>query len=372
MNCSRIPTFPTSEWSGSEPAFSRHHDTRLLTMITSSVGFRSLAPSLRARIVAVLLALAGCASLTAEAAVTNILARGKTFAITQDQLDEAFINLRATMAVQGRDIPEAQRAVMEKQLLEKLVLTQILLGKATDADRTAAQEKVAKLIAAEKAKAKSQARFEAQVRAAGMSPEVFEKQLGERAICEEVLDREIRPKLGITPEKVRSFYDANPGNFRQPERIRLRQVVFSLRSPSGVELSETDRAEKKALASRLVERLRKGEDFATLARDFSDDPAGRERGGEYIFPVGRMVPEFELGISSLTTNTVSDVIVTPFGYHVVKVIERLPGEQIPFETVEPQIRTRMEIEATQALLPEYQKSLFAEAGVEFPQPTQKR
>jgi predicted kinase len=98
-----------------------------------------------------------------------------------------------------------------------------------------------------------------------MSPEAFEKQLTERAICEEVLDRELRPRLGITPEKVRAHYDANPGNFRQPERIRLQQIVFSLRSPSGVELSETDRLEKKNLATRLSERLRKGEDFATLA-----------------------------------------------------------------------------------------------------------
>lgn len=308
----------------------------------------------------------------APAAESKVLARTKTFAVTQDDLDEAFVNLRATLAAQGRDVPEQQRAVMENQLLEKLVLTRILLSKATDEDRKQAQEKVTKLIAAEKAKAKTQARFEAQVRAAGMSPEVFEKQLSERAICEEVLDRELRPRLGITPEKVRAQYDGNPGNFRQPERIRLQQVVFSLRSPAGVELSEADRAEKKALAGRLVERLRKGEDFAALARDFSDDPAGRERGGEYVFPVGRMVPEFEIAVSGLTTNQVSDVIVTPFGFHVVKVLERLPGEQIPFETVSKQLQTRMEIEATQALLPEYQKAVFAEAGVQFERPDRKR
>lgn len=300
-----------------------------------------------------------------QAGETNVLARGKGFNITQGQLDEAFVNLRATMAAQGRDIPEAQRPAMEKQLLEKLVLTQILLDRANDDDRKKAAEKVAKLIADEKAKAKSEARFEAQVRAAGMSPELFQKQLGERAICEEVLDRELRPRLGITPEKVRAFYEGNPGNFRQPERIRLQQVVFSLRTPSGAVLSEVDRAEKKNLAGRLVERLRKGEDFTTLARDFSDDPAGRERGGEYVFPVGRMVPEFEIAVLALATNQVSDVIVTPFGYHVVKVLERLPGEQLPFETVSNQLRTRMEIEATQNQLPEYQKSLFAETGVEF-------
>ncbi|MDO8348601.1 MAG: peptidylprolyl isomerase [Planctomycetota bacterium] len=295
----------------------------------------------------------------------KLMARGKEVQVTQEQLDDAFVVFRATLAAQGRQVPEAQRAQIERQLVEKLALTRILVGKATDADRAAAREKSDKLLSAEKEKAKSQARYEAQVRALGLAPEVFEKQLLERAICEEVLDRELRPKLGITPDKVRAFYDQNTARFKQPDRVRLRQVVMSLRNTAGGDLSDAEKAERRSLAERIVERTRKGETLEQLARQYSDDPPGRERGGEYIFPVGRMIPEFETAVLALPTNSVSSVITTPNALHVVEVIERIPSELVPFDKVETQIREGLELEETAKQLPIFQKQLFQEAGIEF-------
>jgi parvulin-like peptidyl-prolyl isomerase len=294
-----------------------------------------------------------------------ILARGKGVSVTQAQLDEAFVNLRATLAAQGRGIAEAQRATIERQLVEKLALTQLLMARATEADRKKAEEKVVRLIAEQKEKAETQARFDAQVRAAGLNPATFEAQLRERAICEEVLERELAFQLGITPEKVRSYYDQNPGPFRQPERVRLQQIVLSTRHASGAPLNDVDKAEKRHLAERLLERLRKGEDIGALAREFSDDPTGRDRNGEYLFPIGRIVPELEVVVVSMPTNKISDIITTPYGFHLVKVLERLPGELVPFDTVSDRIRSRLELEATQNALPDYQQKLFEEAGVEF-------
>lgn len=316
------------------------------------------------RTLLVLAALAGLA--VGTAAAEKVVARTKDFEISQEQLDDAFVVYRATLAAQGKDVPEAQRAQIERQLAEKLTLTRILLGKATEADRVAGKTKADKVIGAEKEKAKSVARYEAQVRALGLSPESFEKQLQERAICEEVLDRELRPQLGITPEKVRAFYDQNPARFKLPDRVRLRQVVVGLRTPAGGELPEPEKAERRSLAERLVERARSGETLEQLARQFSDDPAGRERGGEYVFPVGRMIPEFETAVLKLTTNAVSDVIATPGALHIVQLLERLASDMTPFAKVENQIREAMEVEETGRQLPAFQKKLFQEAGVEFP------
>ncbi len=296
---------------------------------------------------------------------SQVLARGKGVEVTQSELDDAFINLRGAMAAQGRTFSEAQRPVFERQLLEKLVLTEILISKATDSDKSKAREKVTKILAEERARAKSDARFEAQIRAAGLSPSAFDAQLLERATCEEVMDRELRPQLGVTPEKIKEFYDQNAADLRQPERLRLLQIVLSLRGPGGTALTETEKAEKKNLAGQLVERARKGEDFAALVKQYSDDPAGRERGGEYVFPVGKMVPEFEVAMLGLTPKQVSDVVTTPYAFHVVKILERLPGEQTPYEKLADQIKLRLELEATQAKLPEFQKQLFEAASVQF-------
>lgn len=305
---------------------------------------------------------------TGLAADSRVLARGKGAEVTQAELDDAFVNLRGAMAAQGRTFPEQQRAVFERQLLEKLVLTKLLMSKATESDKTKAKEKVTKILTEERARAKSEARFEAQIRAAGLSPATFEAQLLERATCEEVMDRELRPQLGVTPEKIREFYDKNAAEFRQPERLRLLQIVLSLRNPSGAGLTESEKAEKKNIGTKLVERARQGDDFVALVKQYSDDPAGRERGGEYIFPVGKMVPEFEVAVMGLATNQISGVITTPYAFHIVKPLERLPGEQTSFEKIADQIKLRLELEATQAKLPEFQKQMFEAAGVQFETP----
>jgi parvulin-like peptidyl-prolyl isomerase len=302
---------------------------------------------------------------TTPSASAQVLVKGKGVEITQAELDDAFITLRGAMAAQGRPFPEQQRAVFERQLLEKLALTEILMSKATAADKSKAREKVSKILTEERARAKSEARFEAQIRAAGLSPATFEAQLLERATCEEVMDRELRPQLGVTPQKVREFYDRNAAEFQQPERIKLQQIVLSFRNASGGAITDAEKTEKKSIAQQLVDRARKGEDFAALVKQYSDDPAGRERGGDYIFPIGKMVPEFESAVLSLKTNQVSDIISTPYAFHIVKLLERLPGEQTPFEKLADQIQMRLELEATQAKLPEFQKQLFDAAGVQF-------
>jgi peptidyl-prolyl cis-trans isomerase C len=296
------------------------------------------------------------------------LAQGRGVEVTQEQLDDAFINLRATLATQGRAVAENQRSVVERQMVEKLALTQLLMGKATEAEKKTAREKVEKLVEDQKAKARSPARFEAQIRSAGLSPETFEKQLLERAVCEEVLARELRPRLGVTEAKVRAFYDDRAQEFQRPERVRLRQLVLSLKVPGAGDLSAAEQEEKRALARKFRERIVAGESLEKLAREFSDDPGGRERGGEYVFPAGQMVVELESAVSLLPINRLSEVIETPYSLHLVEVLERLPGEKVPFEKVSEGIRARLELEATEALLPKYQEELFTAAGVTFHMP----
>src|SRR5690348_4531531 len=74
-------------------------------------------------------------------------------------------------------------------------------------------------------------------------------------------------------------------------------------------------------ADAILQRIRAGEDFATLARQYSEDLGSRNSGGEYIFGRGKMVPEFEAVAFSLEPGEVSDVIQTQFGYHIIKTEE---------------------------------------------------
>jgi parvulin-like peptidyl-prolyl isomerase len=115
----------------------------------------------------------------------------------------------------------------------------------------------------------------------------------------------------------------------------------------------------------ILKRARDGEDFAKLAKENSEDPGSKDKGGEYTFPRGQMVPEFEAAAFSLKTNQVSDIVTTQFGYHIIKLSEKIPAKKVEFEKVSTEITDYLKQQQTQKQLPDYISKLKKESGLEI-------
>jgi parvulin-like peptidyl-prolyl isomerase len=308
----------------------------------------------------------------------EIVAKGKGVEITRSQLDDAFIALKGNAAARGQTIPEDQRAQVELRLLDRLIFTQLLLQKATDEERVKGKEAAQKVIQNYKTQARSEEEFTRQLKAMGMSLEQFERQVVEQGICEEVLDREIKDKLTIGDEQVQKFYQDNPADFQQPEMVRAAHILIATRNTtSNEELPEPAKKEKKKVAESVLKRAKSGEDFAKLVKEFSDDPGSKETGGEYTFarakdsPGRAMVPEFESAAFSLKTNQVSDLVTTKYGYHIIKLNEKIPPKKIELASVQSDIKERLTATEIQKQLPDYLEKLKKEADVKVVQPAGK-
>ena len=296
-----------------------------------------------------------------------VAAKGKGFEIFASQVDEEFVAFKANMAAQGKLVPDEQRADFESKILDRLIVTQVLLSRATDEDRKKAKEAVDKYVAEAKKEAPSEESFNRQLRALGMTPEKFQAKMMERSIAEEVFLREVKSKIPTTLDQIKKFYDENPQRFESPEMVRASHILFSTRDlNTRQELTAEQKLAKKKLAESVLVLAKKGGDFAKLAKEYSEDSRSKESGGEYLFPRGqfRDSPEFEAVAFALATNQVSDIVTTQYGYHIVKVSEKIAAKKTDLNKVEDKIKDYLAQVEADKQMPAYLERIKKEAGVE--------
>ena len=297
----------------------------------------------------------------AKTANNEIIAKGKGIEIRRAQLDEAMSNLRNSM--RNQNVPPEQFDSIKPQLLERLIGMQLLAAKATDADKAAAKENSEKRIA-EVIKAQGgQENLNNQLKTLGISMDEFRSKVNEETLAEVVAEREL--KIIATDADAKKFYEDNPSQFEQPEMVRASHVLIMTQDKDGKPLSDEQKKEKRKQIEDLLKRARAGEDFAKLAKDYSEDPGSKDKGGEYEFRRGQMVPEFEKAAFSLKTNEVSDVVTTQYGYHIIKLSENKPARKIPYTEVETRLKDGLKARSMQQQMPDLVNKLKKEADVQI-------
>ena len=139
----------------------------------------------------------------------------------------------------------------------------------------------------------------------------------------------------VDEEALRRLYEDERERFREPEQRRARHILVTLAAGADA----TAEAEAKARIEAIQVRLAAGEDFATLARELSQDPGSAPQGGDLgLFGQGVMDPAFEQAAFSLETGAISEPVRSQFGYHLIQVTEILPETLKPFEEVREQLR----------------------------------
>ncbi|MBI5386802.1 MAG: peptidylprolyl isomerase [Verrucomicrobia bacterium] len=300
-----------------------------------------------------------------------VVARGKGLEVRRGQLDDAFITFKANLAARGQGIAEDKRLQAEAQLLDRLIVSQILVTKATAADKAKAREKVDKVVADIRQNSGSDEGFLRQLRSLGMTAQQFTNRALEQGIAEEILGREIRTKISIPPERIKEFYETNDAAFRVPELARASHILILTRDPNTrMDLSEDQKKAKREKAEKVLARAKKGEDFAKLAEETSEDPAVKQNKGELQFvrskdPARGLVSELETAAFALRPGEVGNLLVTEYGFHVLKLHELTPEKKKPLTEVSDKIREFLLDRETEKQLPDYFEKLKKENNVEI-------
>lgn len=298
-----------------------------------------------------------------------VLARGKGLEIKRSEFDTALIAVKSAATARGARIPPEYLTTLERQVLNDLIGMRLILLKATAEEKAKAKEEFEQSFRKFKADenltdAEYEERLGSQLLAIGLSREQWQQQRVDQSTIKLVLDREL--KASVTDEEAKKFYEEHPSDFEKPEMVRASHILLSTRDQNtGAEFPEDKKQAKRKQMDEILKRARAGEDFAKLAKEYSEDPGSKDKGGEYTFPRGKMVPPFESAAFSLAVNQISDIVTTQFGYHIIKLLEKIPAETLPFAKVAEDLKERLKQRAIQEQLKDYVPKLIKEANVEI-------
>jgi peptidyl-prolyl cis-trans isomerase D len=150
--------------------------------------------------------------------------------------------------------------------------------------------------------------------------------------------QKVKASLSIDDDAITKYYESHMPEYQVPKQVHARHILIKT-DPTG-DSAKKEEARKKA--EDLLKRVKAGEDFTKLAAEFSQDPGSATKGGDLgYFGRGRMTPNFEKAAFALEKGAISDVVETPFGYHIIKVEDVQEARTKPIDEVKPEIRAKL-------------------------------
>jgi peptidyl-prolyl cis-trans isomerase C len=236
-------------------------------------------------------------------------------------------------ASQGANIQEAQIADLKNRVLENLIDQELLYQDANSQGLVADEAAVNLQFEAVKGQFPDEATFKSELATQGMTEEWIKADIAKAVLVDDYISSKYESEIKVDDAEVLKFYEENGQYFSKPEQLRASHILIKAEE-------NADESVKKDALKRINEikvRLDGGEEFSDLARELSEGPTNVKGGDLGAFGRGNMVESFENAAFSLNVGDVSDVVITKFGYHLIKLTAKEVGSTVPFDDVKVQI-----------------------------------
>ena len=265
----------------------------------------------------------------------EIVARVNGEVITKADLEMAVSQLEARA---GQPVPPEQRDGVIRGVLDELIGYRLLRLESVARKIVVAEADIDGRVSEIRSQFPTEAAFTQTVGARGLTLAGLRTQARE-AMQIDTLLRGALTEIPVTPEQVTAFYTENPTEFQQGDRVHASHILIGV--PDGADPATKQQALAKA--AEVLREVKAGGDFAALAKHYSTDAGSAPGGGDLgFFERGQMVGPFEQAAFALAPAQTSDLVESPFGYHIIKTIEKQAGRTIPIADVGPQIQQFLE------------------------------
>ena len=278
----------------------------------------------------------------------EIAARVAGQPITRSQLDRAVSEKLWLEGNSAADPAAARAAALEELIDHELLRLQV---KALDPPLAVSDEEINERLRRLVGRFESKGALETAMKSQDIPHEQdLRERLAARIRQEKLIALRIGPSIRVTDEEARNWFDSNQQSIALPARIEARHIFIPT-------LDHPPEEAKQKLANALAELTEKKKDFATLAREISEDPATKDNGGALGWMTRERLPaEFAAPLFSLEPNQ-PKLIRSKLGWHLVEVTARKPAEPRGFEQAKPEILAALEALKTRQATAALRKSL---------------
>lgn len=255
--------------------------------------------------------------------------------ITQADLDIEMADVQQRFSDMGRPLSDSQISGMKKRFLESLIERELLYQQSRKEDIDV-----------------DEALLEKQLRA-------LEKQYRRKVAVQQFIEK----KFAVSEEEMKAYYESDPNISREPAQIRASHILVKM-NPTA---DESKQEEARRKIEEIRDKLRAGEDFSSLAKEWSECPSSAKGGDLGYFRRGRMVKPFDEAAFALGPGDISEIVQTRFGYHLIKVTDKKPESIVPYDEAKDEIEQRLRMQKRQRGMRAYLETLKEEANIQrFP------
>ena len=274
------------------------------------------------RMLFIMLAVLASAAAVHATVVDKVIVVVDNEIITQGEVDRiigpAYEQFKNKLSGQDliKKIEEARQAVMGQLLEEKLILSE-----AKKQNIQIEEKDIKAKVDEARKKFPSNEIFEQALASQKLTIKDLKAKFKEQLMARKLIDQKVGSKIFITPAEVVDYYNKHINEFAKPEQIRLRNIL--IRPKENVHVEKT-----ADLINEILKRLKAGEDFAELAKIYSEGPGAKEGGDMGYVGKGDLMPEIEKAVFNMKAGETSGVIRTKIGYHFFKVEDRKMPESV--------------------------------------------
>jgi len=264
-----------------------------------------------------------------DPAKASFLVTSKGFNITALEVVQFLIDQYGANAAQLKTLSLADLKSAIEQNAQQLGERRLLLAAAVEAKTATTPEELKTALDAQYAQAGGEAQFAEMLKSRNMDPGFIKKSVGEDLMIQKYLQTALGAAAPVTDDDLKKAYAAD-------KTASVRHILLLTQGKT-----DAEKAEIRKKLEGILARARKGEDFAALAKEFTEDPGSKANGGLYEdFGHGKMVKPFEDAAFSVPVGQISDIVETAYGYHILKV-EGRKKETEPFDKVKDQLAAQL-------------------------------